>query len=96
MDAAGRGGGVVALAVPGLAWELLAVAVMAAALVGTIAAAFGRRRGGGRRRRGGYRVRVGPGAPLLLLLAFTRRMDSVVVAVASLVVLAALFANARA
>jgi hypothetical protein len=86
--------GAQAWSLAGLAGIVLVIAVGLPRLMG----GGGRLRrgssGGGRRGRGGYRVRVGPSLPVVLVLALARRADSLALAAATLAALALLVINA--
>jgi hypothetical protein len=81
-------------------WGWVSVAALAA--VGLVGLPFLLRGGGrlggrrARRGRGGYRVRVGPSAPVVLAAALLRRLDTVTLVVATVTVLVLVVANARA
>lgn len=81
-------------------WGWVSVAALAAVgLIGLpVLLRGGGRLGGrrGRRGRGGYRVRVGPSAPMVLAAALLRRLDTVLLTGASVAVVVLVVLNARA
>jgi hypothetical protein len=82
-------------------WNWVSIAALAG--VGLVGLPFLLMRGGGRRRggrggrgRGGYRVRVGPSAPVSLAVALLRRLDTVMLVVATVAIVVLVALNARA
>ncbi|GAA1590906.1 hypothetical protein GCM10009678_86470 [Actinomadura kijaniata] len=79
---------------PDVVWALLTAAAVLAAVVALPMLAGGRARTRGGRR--GDRIRIGPGLPALLGWATLRRWDSLLLAAATITVVAAVLLNARA